>query len=126
MALFCAGQGIAGAATAGPLSISSCVVARGAAMAAFGIPHADTEFTDGVTVVVKNTSTKQIVSSVLSGTYDGVVITDTVKAPLAGGATATWSKKHTPLVYNGPNASCRVDRVDFADGTSWTAPPAPM
>jgi len=126
MALFCAGQGVAAAATAGPLSISSCVVARGAQMAAFGIPHADTTFTDGVTVVVKNESTKQIVSSVLSGTYDGVVITDTIKAPLAAGATATWSKKHTPLIYSGPNASCRVDRVDFADGTSWTAPPAAM
>ena len=105
-----------------PLTIKSCVVARGASAKAFGGAAAPTDiiFTDGVTIALTNTSSKPITSTVLSGSYDGMIITDTVKQTIAPGATVTWSKKHSPLVYNGPEASCKVDHVDFADGTSWT------
>jgi hypothetical protein len=106
-----------------PVKIISCVVAKDESKTPSlgGVAS-----TNGVTAVVVNTTTKTITDMTISGIYNGVTVTDTVKGPFAGGSETTLHKSHTPMVYTGPDASCVLNHVTFADGTSWKMAMPPM
>jgi hypothetical protein len=99
-----------------PVKIVSCVVARDASKSD-QLPGP--AYTNGVTAVVVNTTTKTITDITVSGIYNGVTITDTVKGPFAPGSTTTLHKAHKQMVYEGPDAACVLNHVTYADGTTW-------
>lgn len=108
-----------------PLKITSCVVATA--------PRTGTQVTgqptktNGVTVTVTNTSSKEIKAATFTGLYNGARYTDTLVKTIAAGATLKLTKYHNPTLYSGPKVeSCRVTHVDFADGTSWSASSSAM
>jgi hypothetical protein len=106
-----------------PVKIISCVVHRNDSKSnALG----GVAYTNGVTAVIVNTTTKTIADFQASGIYNNVTVTDTVKGPFAPGQTYTVQKVHTPFIYTGPDASCVLNHVTFADGTTWSMPAPPM
>ncbi len=107
-----------------PVKIISCVVARDASKSN-SLPPGPA-YTNGVTAVVVNTTTKTITDMTISGIYNGVTVTDTIKGPFAAGSTTTLHKSHTPMVYDGPDAACVLNHVTYADGTSWQMAMPPM
>jgi len=117
--------GNAAAATAAdssaPVKVTSCVVASSSVNMLLqpGISR-----TNGVTVTFLNSSSKTATAVTISGTYHGKSVTDTVKGKVGPGESAQITRAYTPVVYQGPDASCHVVHVDFADGTSWSAPAA--
>ena len=107
-----------------PIKIVSCVVDRDESHGNAQFPGAAS--TNGVTAVIINTSTKTIKDLQASGIYNGATVTDTIQGPFAPGQTYTLHKSHVPEVYVGPDASCVLNHVTFADGTEWQTaePPA--
>ena len=106
-----------------PVKIISCVVHRNDSKSnALG----GVAYTNGVTAVVVNTTTKTITDMQISGIYNGVTVTDTVNGPFAPGSTSTLTKAHTPMVYTGPDAACVLNHVSYSDGTSWKMAQPPM
>ena len=105
-----------------PVKIISCVVARNDSVSP---SIGGVAYTNGVTAVVVNTTTKSISDMQFSGIYNGATVTTTVKGTLAAGQTATLTKTLTPRIYTGPDASCVLNHVTFADGTTWSMPMPP-
>jgi hypothetical protein len=99
-----------------PVKIISCVVAKDQASSPSlgGVAS-----TNGVTAIVVNTTTKTITDMTISGIYDGVTVTDTIKGPFAAGSTTTLHKAHAQMAYTGPDAACVLNHVTYADGTAW-------
>ena len=107
-----------------PLKIVSCVVAGDTPNTAL---RPGVTYTNGVTVMVTNTSSKPISDMTLSGTYSGTSLTDTFKEALPPGSSIVLHKSHSRLLYSGPTPeSCFVKHVDFADGTAWSMTPHTM
>lgn len=107
-----------------PVKITSCVVARDAS--ANGADPREPAYTNGVTAVIVNTTTKTIKDIQVSGIYNGVTVTDTVEGPFDAGQTYTLHKSHKQMVYTGPDAACVLNHVTFADGTTWVMAQPPM
>lgn len=106
-----------------PVKIVSCVVARDDTKSN-ALPGP--AYTNGVTAVVINTTTKTITDMQISGIYNGVTVTDTIKGPFAPGSETTLHKAHVQMVYTGPDAACVLNHVTYADGTSWSMAAPPM
>ncbi len=106
-----------------PVKIISCVVARDNSK---NDANPGPAYTNGVTAVVVNTTTKTIADMTISGIYNGVTVTDTIKGPFAPGSTTTLHKSHTPMVYDGPDAACVLNKVSYSDGTTWKMAQPPM
>jgi hypothetical protein len=106
-----------------PIKIVSCVVARDNSK---NDAEPGPAYTNGVTAVVINTTTKTITDAQFSGVYNGVTVTDTIPGPFAPGQTYTLTKTHIRMIYDGPDASCVLNHVTYADGTTWTMPAPPV
>jgi hypothetical protein len=106
-----------------PVKITSCVVQRDDTKSN-SLPGP--AYTNGVTGVAVNTTTKTIKDIQVSGVYNGVTVTDTIEGPFAPGSTTTIHKTHIQMVYTGPDADCVLNHVTFADGTTWQMPIPPM
>ncbi|MBD5633278.1 MAG: hypothetical protein IAI49_02265 [Candidatus Eremiobacteraeota bacterium] len=106
-----------------PVQITSCVVARDESKSNT-LPGPT--YTNGVTAVVVNTTTKTIADMTISGIYNGVTVTDTIKGPFGPGSSTTLHKAHTPMIYSGPDAACVLNHVTYADGTAWQMAMPPM
>jgi hypothetical protein len=104
--------------TGAPIKITSCVVAASASNSTGAYVRGVT-FTDGVTAVFVNQSSKTITSISFAGSYGGVPETGTITGSFAPGETDQITRHYKPRLYNGPDASCRVTHVEFSDGTSW-------
>ncbi len=106
-----------------PVKILSCVVARNDSKSnSLG----GVAYTNGVTAIVTNVSTKAISDMQFSGIYNGETVTTTVTGAFPAGMSETLHKTLTPRVYTGPDASCVLNHVTFADGTTWKMPMPPM
>ncbi len=108
----------ASAATAVPVKITQCTVAK-VSVSVPGVTGINR--TNGVTVTFVNTSAKTIKAVTIAGDYNGYKVTDSVTGPFAPGSSTTLSRSYSPTAYTGPTASCHLTRADFTDGTSWTA-----
>jgi hypothetical protein len=78
--------------------------------------------TNGVTAKIVNETSKTVKSVTAYGTYAGQKITDTMAVSIGPNATMWVTKAHAALPYEGPDVTCHVKHVDFADGTSWSEP----
>ncbi len=77
--------------------------------------------TNGVTVTLVNESAKTTSAVTVTGSYHGRTVTDTAKVELKPGAMVTFQRSYyPPSTYIDANAQCRVVKVEFADGTSWS------
>jgi hypothetical protein len=112
-----------GSATTVPVKITSCVVGRDDSKSDSSPGAAST---NGVTLVVMNATLKPIADIQVSGVYNATTVTDTFTGPFAPGQSYTLHKSHTPMVYDGPDASCVLNHVAFVDGTSWQMAMPPM
>ncbi len=106
--------------SADPVKITSCIVASSVVNSILvrGISR-----TNGVTIVLANTGTKVASDVTIHGSYNHFDVTDTLRGPFAPSSRAMITKTYNPTVFVGPNASCEVTHVTFADGTSWTMTP---
>lgn len=106
-----------------PVKILSCVVARNDSQSN---STGGVAYTNGVTAVVTNVSTKTIKDMQFSGIYNGETVTTTVAGTFPAGMSETLHKTLTPRIYEGPDASCVLNHVTYADGTTWSMPMPPM
>ena len=75
--------------------------------------------TNGVTVMLENTSSKTATAVTVTGSYHGYSVTDTFKAKFEPNVAQMVTRSYTPQVYQGPNAECKVTHVEYADGSTW-------
>ncbi len=99
-----------------PVTIK-CVVHRDAGSTSTYNPGI--AYTNGVTVTLANTTSKDVKMVSIYGTYGGTMVSDDVDKTIPAGGTVEVTKAHTQLPYHGPGASCHVKKVVFTDGTSW-------
>jgi len=106
-------------ADTGPVKVTSCTVQSSSINSVLvqGVSR-----TDGVTVAFINQSDKPAADVTITGTYNGISVTDTLKGPFAPGSTMMVTKTYNPTIFVGPNANCHVTHVTFADGTTWSLP----
>lgn len=91
-----------------------------------GIVTSQMQFTNGVTVTAVNTSPKTVTSFTVNGSYNkSFKVTDSWTGTLLPNATLSFWKHYQQLPYSGSTAECRVIKVTYADGTSWSAGAAP-
>jgi hypothetical protein len=102
----------------GPIKILSCVVASSQAVST-GVYVRGVTFTDGVTAVFVNQSSKAITSISFAGSYGGVPETGTITGTFAPGETNQLTRHYKPRLYNGPDAECHITHVVYADGSTW-------
>jgi hypothetical protein len=110
--------------SSGPVKIKSCEVAYIDASTG-GIMTDSLQFTNGVTVTLMNTSEKPVSSFTVSGSYNTYHVTDTWNGTLPPGAVLTVYKHYQQLPYVDSKAKCRVIKVTYADGTTWSSSDMP-
>ena len=107
--------------SSGPVRVVSCTVWSRNAPHDILTPNVD--LTNGVTVMLVNDSNKTTSSVTVTGSYHGRVVTDSAKVMLKPGASVTFQRSYyPPSTYIDPTAQCRVTKVSFTDGTSWSSP----
>jgi hypothetical protein len=106
-----------------PVKIMSCDVAY--LQDTGGIMTSALQYTNGVTVKVENASTKPVTSFTVSGSYNTYHVTDTWAGNLLPGAQLSIFKHYQQLPYVSSQAHCRVTKVTYADGTTWSATTQP-
>jgi hypothetical protein len=103
--------------TPAPVEIKACVVMSASSADSVLVPGVS--LTNGVTVTMTNTSGKTIQSVTVTGDYHGRKETGTAAFQFKPGTTAEITRHYTQSAYVGPIAQCSVDKVIFADGTTW-------
>jgi hypothetical protein len=106
-----------------PVTIKACDVAY---IESTGIVTVNMQYTNGVTLTALNSSSKEISSFTVAGSYNGYKVTDTWAGTLLPNATVTIWKHYQQLPYSGPKADCHVSKVTYKDGTAWAAPASAM
>ncbi|HTX02163.1 MAG TPA: hypothetical protein VMD07_00680 [Candidatus Acidoferrales bacterium] len=105
----------------GPVRVASCIVFSRSSPNSVLTPNVD--LTNGVQVTLVNDSDKTTSSVTVTGNYHGRTVTDSAKLTMKPGASVTIARSYyPPSTYIDADAKCRVVHVDFADGTSWSAP----
>jgi len=111
--------------TTGPVRVAACVVysrqtgTGGVQMLTPGI-----DLTNGVQVVLVNDSNKTTKSITVTGHYHGRSVTDSADVALKPGASVSIRRSYyPPSTYVDADAQCKVDKVTFADGTTWMGTP---
>jgi hypothetical protein len=103
-----------------PVRVASCtVIPRNPSVA---VMRAGVDYTDGVLVALVNDGTKTTQTITVTGTYHGRTITDSADVTLKPGQTAEITRQYQPSVFIDIYAQCRVVKVLFTDGTTWSAP----
>jgi hypothetical protein len=106
-----------------PVKIKSCDVAyiedTGAVMTS------ELQYTNGVTVKVQNASDKPVTSFTVAGSYNTYHVVDTWSGNLLPGAQLSIYKHYQQLPYVSSQAKCRVTKVTYADGSTWSATEQP-
>lgn len=103
-----------------PVQVTGCVVMSTGSADSVMVPNVS--LTNGVTVTLANNSSKVVSSVTVSGSYHGRHETGTASFPFKPGTTAEITRHFTQSAYVDTNAVCRVVKVVFADGTTWSAP----
>jgi hypothetical protein len=106
-----------------PVKIKSCDVAY--IQDTGGIITSSMQYTNGVTVQVENTSAKSVTSFTVTGSYNTYHVTDTWAGTLLPGGELSIFKHYQQLPYSSSQAKCRVTKVTYADGTTWSATTQP-
>jgi hypothetical protein len=101
-----------------PIKILSCVVASSQA-ASTGVYVRGVTFTDGVTAIFVNQTSKTITSISFAGSYGGVPETGTITGTFVPGEKNQLTRHYKPRLYNGPDAECHITHVVYEDGTTW-------
>jgi len=105
-----------------PIKINACDVAFIDDTAdSGGVMTTSLQFTNGVTLTVKNTSQKLITGFTVAGSYDAFHVTDTWAGKLLPGAQVSVYKHYTQLPYDGSKAKCSITSATYEDGTTWSA-----
>jgi hypothetical protein len=103
-----------------PIQITACVVMMAGTADAVGAPGVT--LTNGVTTTLVNNSGKVITALTVAGDYHGRHESATANFTFNPGSTVQITRHFTQSAYVDPDAKCHVTHVDFADGTSWSAP----
>ncbi len=103
-----------------PVQITACVVMLAGNADAVGAPGVS--LTNGVTTTLVNNSGKVIKGLTVAGDYHGRHESASASFTFNPGTTVQITRHFTQSAYVDPDAKCRVTHVDFADGTSWSAP----
>jgi hypothetical protein len=107
--------------SSGPVRIAACTVFSRQSHGGVLTPGLD--LTNGVQVTLVNDSTKTTSAITVTGGYHGRSVTDSADVVLKPGASVTFSRSYyPPSTYVDANAQCRVVKVTFSDGTTWTSP----
>jgi hypothetical protein len=105
---------------AAPVQVTACVVMM--VGTGDGVGQPGVTLTNGVTTTLVNNSGKVIEALTVSGDYHGRRESATANFTFEPGTTTEITRHFTQSAYVDPDAKCRVTHVDFADGTSWSAP----
>lgn len=111
--------------TTGPVRVASCVVySRQTGNGGVQVLTPGVDLTNGVQVVLVNDSNKTTKSITVTGRYHGRTVTDSADVALKPGASVSIRRSYyPPSTYVDADAECKVDKVEFEDGTVWTASP---
>lgn len=107
--------------TTGPVRVASCIVYSRSTGGGMHVLTPSVDLTNGVQLVLVNDSNKTTKSVTVTGTYHGRTVTDSADVALKPGASVSIQRSYyPPSTYIDANAQCKVDKVEFADGTTWT------
>lgn len=107
--------------TQDPVQITACVV-NSPITTSVSVMVPNVSLTNGVTVTMVNRSNKVVTGVTVTGEYHGRHVTDSANFKLPPGGMVSVTRHYTQSGYIDADARCRVLHVDFADGTSWSAP----
>ncbi len=102
-----------------PVKIKSCEVAY--IQGTGDVITSALQYTNGVTLTIMNTTSKTVTNFTASGSYNTYHVTDSWAGTLLPGAEISIYKHYQQLPYVNSKAQCRITKVTYSDGTTWSS-----